>query len=255
MTTIIYKDLPPLRLDQEDVPDFTEFNLDPFQLHGTAHLLIPHGHREATRIFSLRLQPRPGTQLATSLKRFQDQSYFECGPNQAHQCLPHLSLLGKIAIDCGANYSTRWQAVDVLINMVDEEINKALLAATTSRQLPPLPTFGGYCINNKPTRSVSMRVAVPRLYTELAHILQNNLKQDITSTTIQRIPLAYNVLRSISSDDAHCIRSLANDLINVKKWVNGKESSWELALQEIMLESQDVGKTQQVTTIKTWSLH
>jgi hypothetical protein len=181
--------------------------------------------------------------------------------------------------------------------MLDEEIRKALTAATTTTKPPPHPTFGGYSMKDKPTRSVNMRITVPRLYTRLSQHLQlsiskNYLNSNIrldhppsflsskkssaslsssfssapatrtnstsssssSSSTVQLIPLAYNVLKSISREDAQCIRSLANDWINVNRWVNGKESSWELALHEIMLESQELGKTQQVTTIKTWSL-
>ncbi|ORZ04926.1 hypothetical protein BCR42DRAFT_428819 [Absidia repens] len=292
------KALPTLRNGQQDgdVPGFTEFKLDPFQLHGTSHLLLPHQHREATRVFCLRLQPRPRSQLANTLKQFQDQCYLQCGPNQAHRAPPHLSLLGNISVDCDTHSTARWQAVDVLIQLLDEEIKKALIAATTTTSKPPPhPTFGGYSVKDKPTRSVNMRIAVPRLYTRLSQHLQHSISKDYltsnirldhppsflsskkssaslsssfssapsattaspsssTSSTVQLIPLAYNVLKSISREDAQCIRSLANDLINVNRWVNGKESSWELALHEIMLESQAVGKTQQVTTIKTWSL-
>jgi hypothetical protein len=132
-----------------------------------------------------------------------------------------------------------------------------------------------------------MRITLPRLYSRLSQELQQLIAKEYLnshirlehppsflatrksatsisssvskatttpSTIIQWIPLAYNVLKSISRDDAVNIKTLANDLINVNKWVNGKETSWELALHEIMLQSQAVGKTQQVTTIKTWSL-
>ncbi|KAI8336182.1 hypothetical protein BC941DRAFT_428541 [Chlamydoabsidia padenii] len=294
MSTLENKPLPPIQRKKPDNPlGFTEFKLDPLQLNGTSHLLVPHQHREATRVFSLRLQPRPQTQLANSLKQFQDQSYLQCGPNQAHQTPPHLSLLGNISVDCDTHsFTTRWQAVNVLIKLLDEEIEKAFTTATTTTPKPlPQPTFGGYNIKDKPTRSVNMRITVPRLYTRLSQHLQQIIAKDnkirlehppsflttrkssaslsstfsstttsastsqSSSATLQWIPLAYNVVKSISRDDAFEIKTMANDLINVNKWVNGKESSWELAMHEILLESQAVGKTQQATTtIKTWSL-
>ncbi|SAM07859.1 hypothetical protein [Absidia glauca] len=285
MSTIGDKPLPTLRRKPTDSLGFTDFKLDPLQLNGTSHLLVPHQHREATRVFCLRLQPRSQTQLATTLKQFQDQTFLQCGPNQAHQSPPHLSLLGNISIDCDTHSSTaRWHAVDMLVKLVDDEIQKALL---NSPKPIPQPTFGGYTVKDKPTRSVNMRITLPRLYSRLSQELQQCIAKDYLnshirlehppsflatrksatsisssvskattapSTIIQWIPLAYNVLKSISRDDAVCIKALANDLINVNKWVNGKETSWELALHEIMLQSQAVGKTQQVTTIKTWSL-
>lgn len=287
MSTIADKPLPMLRRKPTDSLGFTDFKLDPLQLNGTSHLLVPHQHREATRVFCLRLQPRSQTQLATTLKQFQDQSYLQCGPNQAHQSPPHLSLLGNIAIDCDTHSSTaRWHAVDMLVKLVDDEIQKALLTAAPTPV--PQPTFGGYTVKDKPTRSVNMRITLPRLYSRLSQDLQNLIAKEYLSshirlehppsflatrksatsisssvskattapsTIVQWIPLAYNVLKSISRDDAVTIKAMANDLINVNKWVNGKETSWELALHEIMLESQAVGKTQQVTTIKTWPLY
>ncbi|CAO3616881.1 unnamed protein product [Cunninghamella blakesleeana] len=155
--------------------------------------------------------------------------------------------------------------------MVDEEINKIKTSPTLQQHVANF-TFGGYTIKSKPTRSVYMRIAIPNLYSQLIYTLQQRLSKELniesdqplpnhfapnfnlTSTSIERMLLAYNVLSSISEENAIIIKNMANDLINVNKWVNGKELSWEIVLYEILLESQVIGETTQLSKIKSWSL-
>ncbi|ORX48503.1 hypothetical protein DM01DRAFT_1385448 [Hesseltinella vesiculosa] len=254
-------------VDNNDVLQFQEFNLNPLELSGTAHLLIPHRHRDATRTFSLRLQPTAKSELGTSLKTFQDHTFLKYGPNQAHQSPLHLSLQGNIPIECLDDYRRKWQHADEFVAIVHEEVKRLLSPLATQQHDFPQPAFGGYVAKDKPTRSVAMRVAVPRVYLELANAIDNRLTDDLSikldhpcapvtsaSSAIQRMPLAYNVLHSISKQDAQLIKDSANSLIDVKKWCAGKEISWELSLQEILLQSQSMGETQQVTVIQTWPL-
>lgn len=257
---------------KDSVPNFTDFTLDPFKVSGSSHLLLPHQHRDVTRLFTLRLQPRTNTQLATSLKEFQDQTYVKCGPNQGHHEPPHIKLLNKVPIDKNMNdFKSKWKSVDNFIDMVDEEINKIKTSPTLQQHVANF-TFGGYTIKSKPTRSVYMRIAVPNLYSQLIYTLQQRLFKELnieldqpvpsnftpnfnlTSTSIERMLLAYNVLSSISEENAIIIKNMANDLINVNKWVNGKELSWEIVLYEILLESQVIGESTQMSKIKSWSL-
>ncbi|KAI9309273.1 hypothetical protein BJ944DRAFT_227008 [Cunninghamella echinulata] len=262
---------------KDSVPNFTDFTLDPFKVSGSSHLLLPHQHREATRLFTLRLQPIANTQLATSLKQFQDQSYLKYGPNQGHHEPPHLKLLNKVPIDKSHDFKFKWKAVDDFIDMVNEEINNLKTNPVLQSHLNSL-TFGGYTMKTKPTRSVSMRIAIPKLYSQLIYTLQSRLNKELdikldqplpsyvssnssvanpstlTSTSVERMLLAYNVLTSISEEDALSIKTMANDMINVNKWVNGKEISWEIVLYEILLESQVIGETTQMSIIKSWPL-
>ncbi|KAI8064508.1 hypothetical protein BC940DRAFT_305899 [Gongronella butleri] len=255
-------------VESRDVLKFKEFNLNPLEVTGTEHLLIPHQHRDTTRVFNLCLQPIPGSPLANSLKKFQDKSYIACGPNQAHQSPPHLSLLGHIPIERLDDYARKWQHVDTFQAIVKDEVKRVLSASgeLAASAALPMPTFGGYMIKDKPTRSVAMRVAVPRVFMELANAIHTRLISDLdmklehpcapvpsSSTAIQRMPLAYNVLHSIDKHDAQRIRDMANDTIDVKPWCN-KDLCWELSLQEILLHSQVVGEAQQVRVIKTWPL-
>lgn len=227
------------------VPDFTDFKLDPFHLTADSGTPAPHRLREARRSLALHLEPCPDTAFAKSLKTFQEQSFTLYGPNQAHNSLPHIAVLGRVHIERDPDVLAKWHTYDEFVNVVEQELKDAHL-------LPP-PIFCGYEIIQKPSRGLVMRFRVDQAYAALVARIEQRVADKCAAFDIRpmdRMHLGYNVLRPMSKASLKRIRDLANDTIKVE--IGG---AWQLVLYEIMLESRVVGVQQQVSVIKTWPVH
>ncbi|KAF7730290.1 hypothetical protein EC973_002533 [Apophysomyces ossiformis] len=235
-------------IHSENLPDFNDFNLDPFNLNGGSVMPAPHRLREARRSFVLRLEPCEGSALQTSLKHFQEQSYLY-HPNQAHNTTPHVSILGKIHIERGSDFASKWKVVDELVSVIQEEIDR-------HPRLHP-PSFAGYEIADRPTRSLFLRVNVNSAYRQLADAVHYRMAKKCTSLHIRpmdRIALAYNVLKSVPRSTLQHLRDLARNTLNIEDWVLGG-GSWQLTLYEVMLESPVVGVQHQLNPVQHWKIH
>lgn len=225
------------------VPDFTEFKLDPFHLTADSGTPAPHRLQEARRSLSLHLEPCPDTAFAKSLKTFQEQSFTLYGPNQAHNSLPHIAVLGRVHIERGPdNLLEKWHAYDEFVSVVEQELKDAHL-------LPP-PTFCGYEIIQRPSRGLAMRFRVEPAYAALVRRIEQRVADKCTAFDIRpmdRMHLGYNVLRPMSKETLKRIKDLAHDTIKIE--IGG---AWRLVLYEVMLESRVVGVQQQVSVINTW---
>lgn len=225
---------------QSDVLEFTDFKLDPLDSRAA-----PHHVRESRRTFMLYLEPTPTSSLSISLQAFQDASYTEFGPNQAHDSTLHIPILGRIHIDRGQ--ASKWQAVDRLIAIVQEQVQQSDLRS---------PLFVGYQIVQRPTRSLIMRVHVDTEYTKLARSVHRFLTREQgvhlhPIPSMDRMHIAYNVTESIPQATLQKLMALAKDTIQVQDWVLHDES-WQLSLYELILESHVRGIKQQVMLIKSW---
>ena len=110
---------------QEDVPSFTEFKLEGFKMNSSPEITpAPHKLREARRSLVFYLEPNPDTPIQASLQQFQEKTFVQFGPNQAHSTQPHLSIIGRILIERGSEFSTKWDTVDEFIKVIDTEIKK-----------------------------------------------------------------------------------------------------------------------------------
>ena len=222
---------------------FTEFQLDPLDAQHTP----PHRLRESCRTFTLCLEPCAGTPLERSLKRFQDISYSSCGPNRAHDTTPHISILGRIQITKGEQ--SQWRTADRLKEVIAQQVKLFDLTA---------PVFIGYQNVAKPTRALAMQVHVTLEYAKLARSIHRLMTpeqgvQFQTIPPINRIYLAYDILKSIPQATLSKISSIAKDTIDVDDWVLHGQG-WQLSLYEVILESRVKGVQQQASLVESWKL-
>ncbi|KAI8142354.1 hypothetical protein BJV82DRAFT_497426, partial [Fennellomyces sp. T-0311] len=225
------------------VPDFTEFKLDPFHLTADSGTPAPHRLREARRSLALYLEPCKDTSFQQSLDTFQERSFTQFGPNQAHNASPHISVLGRVHIERGQDFLAKWHAVDEFLAVVQQELDQI------AKQLPP-PTFCGYEITERPSRALTMRFRVDAAYAQLAKRIEQKMKSQCAAFDIRpmdRIDLAYNVLRPMPKQTLKRMRDMAKETIQVE--IGG---AWQLTLYEVMLESRVVGVKQQVSAIQSW---
>ncbi|KAI8098300.1 uncharacterized protein B0P05DRAFT_567662 [Gilbertella persicaria] len=234
--------------DNEDVPDFTEFKLEGFKMNSSSEITpAPHRLREARRSLVLYLEPNPGTPIQTSLQAYQDKTFVEFGPNQAHNTQPHISILGRILIERGSDFSTKWSTVEELIETIDREIKK--------HHLRP-PEFTGFEIFDKPTKSLVMNVRLNKDYGYLTREIINQMKNKcsvLEASPMDRLHLAYNVLKSVSKPTLKRMKDKAEATIDFYDWVK-TGGSWRLTLYEVMVESQVVGVRHQMTELKSWPI-
>lgn len=233
--------------DNNNVPSFTEFKLEEFKMT-SANAPAPHRLREARRSFVLYLEPNPDTPIQMSLKQFQDKILVQFGPNQAHNTPAHISILNRVLVERGQDFSTKWKTVDDLVNVIDQEIKK--------RQLLKPPEFSSFEILDKPTKSLVINVRLSSEYQSLANSIDNELSSKcnvLELSPMDRIHLAYNLLNSISKLALKRMKEKAEEIIDIYDWVK-TGGSWRVVLYEIMVESQVVGVPHQLTEIKTWPL-
>jgi hypothetical protein len=233
---------------EKDVPDFTEFKLEGFKMNSSSEISpAPHRLREARRSLALYLEPNPDTPIHASLKLFQEKSFVQFGPNQAHSTQAHISILGRILIERGSDFSTKWNRVDEFIRAVDEQIKK--------HHLKP-PEFTGFEILDKPTRSLVMNVRLNSEYEHLAKEIEHRMSSKcnvLEPSPMDKIHLGYNVLKSISRQALKRMKEKAEETIDIYDWVK-TGGSWRLVLYEVMVESQVVGVQHQLIELKSWSI-
>lgn len=225
-----------------NVPDFTEFQLDPFHLTADSGTPAPHRLREARRSFALYLEPAKDTAFQRSLETFQERSFTEFGPNQAHNSAPHVSILSRVHIECSSttndNEHNKWDAVDDFVSTVQQQLS--------SVQLPP-PVFCGYEVSRA---ALTMRFRVDPQYTALAKRIQAKCQSRCSALDVSpmdRVDLAFNVLRPMPKQTLRRLRDMAKETIQIE--IGG---AWQLTLYEVILESRVVGVRQQVTPVKSW---
>lgn len=227
---------------QGSLPEFTDFKLDPLDSRAA-----PHRVRESRRTFMLYLEPTPETPLSKSLLAFQDASYTQYGPNQAHDSTLHIPILGRIHIDRGN--ASQWQAVDRLTTIIEDQVRQQQSDLCS-------PSFLGYQIVQRPTRSLIMRVRLNIEYTHLARSVHRLLapEQGVhlhSIPSMDRMHIAYNVTESIPQSTLQKLLTSAKNTIQVQDWVlHG--GSWQLSLYELILESRVRGVKQQVMPIRSW---
>ncbi|KAI8075566.1 hypothetical protein BDF21DRAFT_423178 [Thamnidium elegans] len=231
-----------------DVPDFTTFKLEGFKMNSSTDINpSPHRLREARRSLALYLEPIQGTPIQTSFQSFQEKTIHQFGPNQAHNTQLHVSILGRVLIERGTEFATKWNTVDEFIQVVDEEINKHSLKA---------PSFTGFEILDKPTKSLVINVRLNNEYQALGKAIDQRMSDQCTCLEVSpmdKVHLAYNVLKSISRPTLKNIKEKAESTIDIYDWVK-TGGSWKLTLYEVMLESQVVGVQQQLTEIRSWPI-
>ncbi|KAI9485392.1 MAG: hypothetical protein EXX96DRAFT_544935 [Benjaminiella poitrasii] len=237
--------------NNHDVPDFTEFKLEAFKMNTTPDITpAPHKLRETRRAFTLYLEPNPDTPIQASLQRYQESTLLHFGPNQAHNTKPHISILNRVLIERHGS-SIPWNTiVDEFIQVLDQEITKRY------HGLKP-PEFSGFEILDQPTRSLVMNVRVHESYSVLARGIEDRMRSKCTvleTSPMDRIHLAYNILKSISRQVLKEMKDEAEKTIELYDWLK-TGGSWRLVLYEVMLESQQVvGVQHQLSEIKSWSI-
>jgi hypothetical protein len=233
---------------KKDVPDFTEFKLEGFKMNSSPEITpAPHRLREARRSLCLYLEPNPETPIQTSLQSYQEKTFVQFGPNQAHNTKSHISVLSRVLIERGSDFSTKWDTVDEFLQVVDEQIQKRQLKA---------PHFTGFEILDKPTRSLVINVRVNSEYQQLVQAIQEQMGSKCASlepSPMNKIHLAYNVLKSLSRPALKRMREKAESTIDIYDWIK-TGGSWRLTLYEVMLESQVVGVQQQLIELKSWPI-
>ncbi|KAI7876298.1 uncharacterized protein EV154DRAFT_526060 [Mucor mucedo] len=234
--------------NNEDVPDFTTFKLEGFKMNSSTEINpSPHRLREARRSLVLFLEPNPGTPIQTSFQTFQEKTIIQFGPNQAHNTPLHISILGRVLIERGSDFSTKWETVEEFVEVLDEEIARHKLKA---------PNFTSFEILDKPTRSLVINVRVSSDYHNLGKAIEQRMASKCTALEVSpmnKIHLAYNVLKSISRPALKNLKEKAESTIDIYDWVK-TGGSWRLSLYEVMLESQVVGVQQQLTEIRSWPI-
>ncbi|KAG1050210.1 hypothetical protein G6F43_007504 [Rhizopus delemar] len=235
----------------DKVPDFSKFKLEDFSLNKKASDAAPAPHRlrEARRSFVLYLEPTPGSPLHKSLLSFQEKTLIQFGPNQAHNTPPHLSILPRILIERNSteDLSAKWQTVQHLIDSISQQVNILQLH---------VPDFAGYQVLEKPSRSLIMSVKVHDDYYALAELIQQELGSTcavLETNLLDKIHLAYNVLKSPPKSELKKIKELAESTIDAYEWVK-TGGSWRLSLHEVMIESQVVGVQHQLKEIRSWPI-
>ncbi|KAI8647776.1 hypothetical protein BD408DRAFT_407799 [Parasitella parasitica] len=233
---------------EEDVPSFAEFKLEAFKMNSSPGITpSPHKLREARRSLVFYLEPDPGTPIQASLQQFQENTFVQFGPNQAHNTQPHLPIIGRALIERGADFSTKWDAVDEFLSIVDAEIKK--------QHLKP-PEFTGFEILDKPTRSLVMNIRLNAGYEQLAQEIERQMGPKcsvLESSPMNRIHLAYDVLKSISKQALKRMKEKAEETIDIYDWVK-TGGSWRLTMYEVMVESQVVGVQHQLAELKSWPI-
>ncbi|KAI8146813.1 hypothetical protein BJV82DRAFT_710851 [Fennellomyces sp. T-0311] len=179
--------------------------------------------------------------------RFQDISYASCGPNRAHDTTPHISILGRIKVTRGDQ--SHWRTADRLQEVIAQQVKLFELTA---------PVFIGYQNVTKPTRSLAMQVHVSMEYAKLARSIHRLMtpEQGVEFQVIppmNRIYLAYDILKSIPQPTLSKISSIAKDTIDVDDWVLHGQG-WQLSLYEVILESRVKGIQQQAVLIDSWQV-
>ncbi|KAI9360599.1 hypothetical protein BD770DRAFT_384444 [Pilaira anomala] len=239
---------PNQQVHEGDVPDFTTFKLEGFKMNSSTDINpSPHRLREARRSLALYLEPNEGTPIQTSFQSFQEKTLHQFGPNQAHNTQLHVSILGRVLIERGPDFSTKWDTVNEFIEVVDEEIKKRNLKA---------PNFTGFEIQDKPTKSLVINVRLNNEYQTLGRAIETRISSKCNSLLVSpmdKIHLAYNVIKSISRPTLKSIKEKAESTIDIYDWVK-TGGSWKLTLYEVMLESQVVGVQQQLTEIRSWPI-
>ncbi|KAI9267989.1 hypothetical protein BDA99DRAFT_504565 [Phascolomyces articulosus] len=95
-----------------------------------------------------------------------------------------------------------------------------------------------------------MRFRTDASYAQLAKKIEQKMKSQCAAFDIRpmdRIDLAYNVLRPMPKHTLKRMRDMAKEMIQIE--IGG---AWQLTLYEIMLESRVVGVKQQVSAIQSW---
>ncbi|KAI9251707.1 hypothetical protein BY458DRAFT_523553 [Sporodiniella umbellata] len=236
----------------EKLPDFSKFKLDDFSLNRKASQASPAPHRlrEARRSFVLYLEPTHESPLYISLRKFYEKTLSQFGPNQAHNTPPHASILQRIIIERNKSndLSTKWKAVDILVSTIDKLLNTYKLHG---------PDFAGYQLLEKPSRSLVMNIKLPESYFEFANSAETELGStcaELETNVLDKVHLAYNVLKSPPKAELKKIRDLAESSIDVYDWIK-TGGSWNLVLHEVMIESQAVGIPHQLKQIRTWPIY
>ena len=232
----------------KNVPSFTEFKLEEFKMNQSTDITpSPHRLREARRSFVLYLEPNPKTPIQTSLQAFQDKTLIQFGPNQAHNTPPHISILGRVLIERGSDFSTKWNSVQELIDTIDKQVKQSHLKA---------PHFTSFEILDKPTGSLVINVRISPEYHTLGNTIEKKMADKCAALEVSpmdKIHLAYNVLKSISKPGLKRMKEKAESTIDIYDWVK-TGGSWRIALYEIMVESQVVGVQHQFTEIRSWQI-
>ncbi|CAO3692172.1 unnamed protein product [Rhizopus stolonifer] len=233
----------------ENLPDFSKFKLDDFSLNKKASEASPAPHRlrEARRSFVLYLEPTHESPLYISLQGFQERTLSQFGPNQAHNTPPHISIIPRILIERNSSndLSVKWQVVNNLIDAIDQQVNALQLHG---------PDFAGYQLLEKPSRSLVMNVKIHEDFSTLVESVEKELGSTcavLETNLLDKIHLAYNVLKSPSKSELKKMRELAEATVDVHDWVK-TGGSWKLALYEIMIESQVVGVPHQLKEVHSW---
>ncbi|EIE87081.1 hypothetical protein RO3G_11792 [Rhizopus delemar RA 99-880] len=174
--------------------------------------------------------------------------FSQFGPNQAHNTSPHLSIIPRILIKKRSNTNDKWQTVQDLIQLIDQQ--------TKNLQLP-VPDFAGYQILERPTRSLVMNIKVHNDYYMLIEAIElcigpSCAKLDVS--LLDRIHLAYNVLKSPSKSELKKMKGIAESTIDVSDWIK-LGGTWKLTLYEVMVESQVVGVQHQLKEVHSWPIH
>ncbi|ORE18233.1 hypothetical protein BCV71DRAFT_215462 [Rhizopus microsporus] len=169
------------------------------------------------------------------------------GPNQAHNTPPHISILPRILIQRQetADIESKWQTVQDLIDCIDQQIHSLQLT---------VPDFAGYQILDKPTRSLIMNVKVHNDYYTLVETVESVIGPAcavLETHLLDKIHLAYNVLKSPSKVDLKKMKQMAESTIDIYDWVKSG-GSWRLTLHEVMIESQVVGVQHQLKEVRSW---
>ncbi|KAI7848128.1 hypothetical protein BDC45DRAFT_524373 [Circinella umbellata] len=243
-TTLTTSISTPVRRSDTEHIGFTEFQLDPLDANHTS----PLDKVESCRTFTFCLEPVSGTLLEHSLKRFQDVSYVNCGPNRAHDASLHISILGKIQITRGQQ--SHWRTADRLRQVIHQQVQ-------LFNMTPPL--FVGYQTVSKPTRALAMQVHVDAEYAKLARSIHRLMtpEQGVKFQNIppmNRIYLAYDILKSIPSTTLSQLLGLAKQTIDINDWVLHGHG-WQLSLYEVILESRVKGVKQQTVLLDSWELN
>jgi hypothetical protein len=234
----------PMLHDDEKLPEFTEFKLENFKL---ASASAPHRLREARRSLVLFLEPNPDTPIHSSLETFQEKTFVRFGPNQAHNNPAHISLMGRILIERGLDFTTKWKTVDEFSAVIEEEVGRVRLSP---------PDFCGFDLLDKPTKSLIIKVRLNSDYNKLAKAIEKRMKPKCSALEVRsmdKMDLAYNVLQSLSKTTLKKIKEDAEATIDIYDWVK-TGGSWRISLYEVMVESQMVGVRQQLTLLKSWPI-
>ncbi|KAI7850132.1 hypothetical protein BDC45DRAFT_418318, partial [Circinella umbellata] len=171
------------------------------------------------------------------------KSFTQFGPNQAHNASPHISVLGRVHIERDDQVDNKWHTVENFVSVIQHELD------TLAKNLSP-PTFCGYDITERPSRALTIKFRTDSSYDQFAQKVEQKMKNQCAAFDISpmdRIDLAYNVLRPIPKQTLKRMRDKAKETIQIE--IDG---SWQLTLYEVILESRVVGVKQQVSVLHSW---